>query len=410
MSRPPVNLRKLSDAPAAVTTAVDYAVQVADGYLKWLRDAAGPAVDSGRQPLLGKRVLEIGPGETLGTAALLACAGGQVSVADRFLATWDPDFHPTFVAALLPKAEARGWHLDPLRRMLADGGFAAVIDCYPVGVERIIDIEGQFDVVLSNAVLEHIEDLDVAAANLAVKTVPGGAGFHQVDFRDHRDFDRPLEFLTRGEEDFDRRRAEAHCEWGTRWRAADVAKAFASVGFSVRASVNLLASADYVADVRPRLQPQYAALTDEELKGISALFTLTRTSRAKPHGVEPEFFIEAWRGVVDLADNACSLAERFRRPNLEPAQDALVSLTNELQLFATLVEALRGPLAIDPRLLTIDNQTPDEQLTRLAGQVQALIDAQLNADWLGVADILEFDLQPLVRPWAPRVLSLGKVA
>ena len=88
----------------------------------------------------------------------------------------------------------------------------------------------------------------------------------------------------------------------------------------------------------------------------------------------------------------------------------MAALTNELRLFATLVEALRGPLAIDPELLTIDNQTPDEQLTRLAAQLQALIDAQTNGDWLGVADILEYDLEPLVRPWGPRVLAFGRVA
>ena len=410
MSLSPVNLRRQNTAPTAIATATDYALQVAGHYVNWLKGAFGPGADPA-QPLLGKRVLEIGPGATLGTAALLACAGAKMSVADRFLAPWNPEFHHLFFAELLRKIEARGDpHVERLRRMLSTGGFTEAMDCHAVGVERIIDIEGQFDAILSNAVLEHVEDLDVAAANLAAKTAPGGTGFHQVDFRDHRDFSRPLEFLARGEEDFEHRRTEAHCEWGARWRAADVAAAFAAVGFSVRVDVNMTASPEYLADVRPRLQPQFAGLSDEELGAISALFSVTRSSQPNPHGIEPEFFIEASRGVVDLANSAAALAARFRQADLETAQPALVALTNELRLFATLVEALRGPLAIDPQLLTIDNQTPDEQLNRLATQLQGLIVAQTNRDWLGVADILEYDLEPLVRPWGPRVLAFGRVA
>jgi hypothetical protein len=410
MSVPPVNLRRQNAAPSAIATATDYALQVAGHYVQWLKGAFGAGPDPS-QPLLGKRVLEIGPGATLGAPALLACAGASMSVADRFLAIWDPEFHPVFFTELLRKLEARGdQQTAPIRRMLSDGGFAGVMQCYAVGAERIIDIEGHFDAILSNAVLEHVEDLDVTAANLAAKTVPGGANFHQVDFRDHRDFSRPLEFLSHGEEDFELRRQEAHCEWGTRWRAADVGAAFAAVGFSVRVNVNMKASPEYLADIRPRLQPQFSALSDDELGTISALFSLTRKAQPHPHGIEPEFFIEASRGVVDLANNAHALAARFREADLDSAQPALAALTNELRLFATLVEALRGPLAIDPRLLTIDDLTPDQQLTRLESQLKGLVDAQINGDWLSVADILEHDLEPLVRPWGRRVLEFGRVA
>jgi hypothetical protein len=158
------------------------------------------------------------------------------------------------------------------------------------------------------------------------------------------------------------------------------------------------------------LLPQFAALSDAELGAISAMFSMTRQSQPHPRGIEPEFFIDASRGVIDLANNAGALAARFRQADLESAQPALAALTNELRLFATLVEALRGPLAIDPKLLTIDNQTPDEQLSRLESQLQGLIVAQTNADWLSVADILEHDLEPLVRPWGRRVLEFGRVA
>jgi len=56
------------------------------------------------------------------------------------------------------------------------------------------------DVVVSNSVLEHVQDVDAALAELARITRPGGFGVHGIDTLDHRWYGEPhlhpLEFLT----------------------------------------------------------------------------------------------------------------------------------------------------------------------------------------------------------------------
>lgn len=59
---------------------------------------------------------------------------------------------------------------------------------------------GSVDVVISHSVLEHVQDVDAALAELARITKPGGFGVHGIDTIDHRWYGEPdlhpLEFLT----------------------------------------------------------------------------------------------------------------------------------------------------------------------------------------------------------------------
>lgn len=275
----PVNHRKQDNSPAAINRAAAYSITVADGYLgHWSAYGRGTAGDGCQRPLAGVRVLELGPGATLGIPVLLACAGARVAVSDRFLAYWDPDFHPPFFQELLRRVDDRGSRFgEPIRHLLRRQAFTPdVVESFDYGAEDIHRIGRRFDLVLSNAVLEHVEDLQVTAGNIAAVTAPGGFGFHQVDFRDHRDYDQPLEYLTMPIDEFAALRRECFCECGATWRACDVAAAFTDAGLTVRTHVNLTTTPEYLAAIRPRLQPEFAALPDEELLATSALFITSR--------------------------------------------------------------------------------------------------------------------------------------
>ena len=280
----PVNYRVQDHSPAAIASAVDYAIGTADGFTKqWrsLEDRSDGRSDGPRTsslPLAGLRVLELGPGSSLGSAVLLACAGARVVTADRFEAEWDPRFHGRFYAEMLRRVEATqrpGAHV--IRRLLAAGRFVAdVVDCRPTPAEALGRLESNFDVVVSNAVLEHVEDLQATAASLAGVTVPGGYGLHQVDLRDHRSFDRPLEFLTLSRREYDEIRERSFCEHGCQWRLSAFVAAFEAAGFEVQARPNMFADPAYLADVRPRLAVDFAGLSDEDLSVTSVLLICRR--------------------------------------------------------------------------------------------------------------------------------------
>jgi SAM-dependent methyltransferase len=408
MAAAPVNQQKQRADPAAIAAATDYAIQVAGHYVSWLSQTWGLGADTPR-PLVGRRILELGPGPTLGAPALLACAGARVTVADRFLAGWDPDFHPEFLRALHDRLVDRGSdYCEPLLRMLEAADFRVVIECHAAGAEQLDRVDGVFDGVLSNAVLEHVEDLDATVRSLARKTAPGGCGFHQVDFRDHWSFDRPLEFLTENEQQFHADRDRGHCERGALWRQSDVVRAFEQGGFSVVAAPNLFASPEYVSEVRSRLQPRFAARSDEELRVISALFSVTRLQTAPMASTAPdEVFADASDGVEQIAVQIDLVADLFRRHNVGPANEGLARLSGDLRQFAQLVAMLGEGAGIDPTRLAINGVSPHAQLERLGRQLEDLVDAQSHEDWVTVADVLELDIQPMVRAWRERLLALA---
>lgn len=269
----PVNYRKPDAGAEAVARDAAYALQIADFY--------AAALPGGAAALRGARVLELGPGQSLGSAALLACTGARVTVADRYLAAWDADYHPAVFRALLKQVQAGRPDLSPapLRALLDAGDFAPdVLACLHVGTERLDGVpDGAFDVVLSNAVFEHVEDVPAALANLARVTAPGGVHVHQVDFRDHRDFGRPLEFLTLDGPAFAAEFRERRGECGNRWRHGALADAFRVAGFDVLdVRANMHAEPDYLDDLRPRLHPDYRELTPEALSVISACLVARR--------------------------------------------------------------------------------------------------------------------------------------
>jgi SAM-dependent methyltransferase len=274
----PVNQRKQNHSDEAIAAAADYAFVVADGFISWWR-AFGPIeARTAARPLAGVDVLELGPGPSLGTAVVLACAGARVTVADRFTATWDPAYHVPFYEAVLNRLTDRpGFDAEPVRQLLASASFAPqVVASHAVAAEELWRIGQRFDVVFSNATLEHVQDLQRASANLAAVTRTGGLGLHQVDLRDHRDFERPLEYLTVSAAEFTGIREAVGCECGGQWRTVDYCAAFREAGFDAEALVNLRTSAEYAADLRPRLHLEFAHYADDELSAISALFVLRR--------------------------------------------------------------------------------------------------------------------------------------
>jgi ubiquinone/menaquinone biosynthesis C-methylase UbiE len=89
--------------------------------------------------------------------------------------------------------------------------------------------DGEADVVMSNAFLEHIPDVSRGIREMARITKPGGFSVHNIDLTDHRRYNGergPLDFLTEAE-------GESMVAGSNRLRAHEFAKLFESEGFEV---------------------------------------------------------------------------------------------------------------------------------------------------------------------------------
>jgi Methyltransferase domain len=248
---------------------VDYALQLISSYQQ---DIARAGRDTSELS-----ILELGPGINLGPALLLVGLGARVAVADRFLVGWDRFYHPRFYRRLRERTRLPTSALDAV---IAAGQYGANVVRLHKPVEMLVGPanSASFDLVLSTAVLEHVYDFDKAARALAELTRAGGTHFHQIDFRDHKNFSRPLEFLL-----FDAASYPAHSSGGrrgNRWRLSECLRAFGENGLHVDdVEKNDLTNDAYLDEFVPRLRASsspYRAFPREDLQVLGARVRLTR--------------------------------------------------------------------------------------------------------------------------------------
>ena len=217
---------------------------------------------------------------------MLACLGAQVMVADRFLAPWDDNYHPRFYALLREWIEKNHANADltPLNIILSSGRYSAEsIRLFTTPLEKLDGVQkASVDVVLSNAVLEHLADPLPAFRQLARVSKPGALGYHQVDFRDHNDFSKPLEFLLSEDRSFAKEFSQRHGERGNRFRPAEYSTFFEKTGFRVlQFSPSCNADKEYLVEFLPRLQSaagsKYQHEQVDNLRVIGGLFCVKKT-------------------------------------------------------------------------------------------------------------------------------------
>jgi SAM-dependent methyltransferase len=242
--------------------AAAYEIAVAKTYVAHLKSLG---IDTS-----GAEVLEIGPGSTPGAALILASNGARVTVTDRFMCKWEERRHPRILRSILSLWAAP---LPAVSASLSERAFAIAQIAAPA--EDLPIADNRFDAVISNAVLEHVEDIRAVCKELFRVTKIGGVHSHQVDFRDHRHFSTPLEPLITelppGPNYKD--------EYGTLLRCSELERIFQEAGFGVKTDINMLADESYFSDFLPRLRTSrspYRDWPEQDLRILGAKFSLRK--------------------------------------------------------------------------------------------------------------------------------------
>jgi hypothetical protein len=246
----PVNHRSSTYDGRDVAADARYELSIAESYLNTLPE--------GRASLQGKSVLELGPGLSFGTILVLRAFGARSAhVADRFLAPFHADYHPKVYRLLAQMVQEKYPDIDNgiLLEAADKGHVPDIVQTCDKPLEELGSVFQNIDITVSNAVFEHLYDQFQAIKVLHAITAEGGIGLHQVDFRDHRDFSRPLEYLFLNDVEFAHLFEISHGECGQRTRPFQMDAMFNIAGFrTVKFHANMEAEPAYLEDVRQRLQ------------------------------------------------------------------------------------------------------------------------------------------------------------
>lgn len=196
---------------------------------RMLKDAAAKI----GKPLTG-RILEIGACGHPGMALLLLLGGAEkvclnnvFPIVNRLPESWAQNATVLMRLAGLAKRD-----LNDIVERRSDGDFAvkeALLDLPPPSpCENLRFGDSSYDMIFSNAVLEHVREPIDVLRNLHRMLAPNGWFVHAIDLRDHRDFNKPLEFLALSEAAY-----RTEDPYGNRHRASDWLRDFAASGFSV---------------------------------------------------------------------------------------------------------------------------------------------------------------------------------
>ena len=275
----PVNFRQLDYSIEKIKSDVEYSANIGSSYLYLMRENG---ID-----VKNKTILEIGPGINFGSILFLACFGANVAVVDRFLAPWEEKYHCEFYKLFqiwiennFPEADT-----SPITIIRSNNGYSPdVIKRYQTPLEDLQGIEdNSIDIIFSNAVLEHLFHPEQSFSELSRVSKPGALGYHQVDFRDHFDFSKPLEFLLIGDDEYKEEMVLNHCERGNRYRSIEYSDLFKKNMFQlIKFEPNIFASDDYLDNFMVKVKDSdntsHIRYDREELKIVSGYFIVQKVA------------------------------------------------------------------------------------------------------------------------------------
>jgi len=119
-----------------------------------------------------------------------------------------------------------------------------------------------------------------------------------------------------------------------------------------------------------------------------------------PHTLIERCLGEAAATVGSLCDAALQIADDFRGHDIETANRNLAGLADGLRSLMGIIGAAGLALRMDLQTVSCDGRPVSGMVTEFTGFLESLIAAQQSGDWITVADVLQYDIEPALRRWA----------
>jgi hypothetical protein len=145
-----------------------------------------------------------------------------------------------------------------------------------------------------------------------------------------------------------------------------------------------------------------------------AITPLNKVATIEFDAIEPAALVaasvnEARDGLAGLRKHTLEVARRFRGTRVANANQGLAELTQGLGTLVALIDTLGGALGIRIEALAANGRPIVALIDDLGQPLVAVGEAQAQEDWVTVADILEFDLEPALGHCEPLFDALTAV-
>jgi hypothetical protein len=130
-----------------------------------------------------------------------------------------------------------------------------------------------------------------------------------------------------------------------------------------------------------------------------ASFSRIEVDTGEPSLLARQSLADAAMALSELAQAAKLVADGFRRADVSPAVQGLQLVTQNLLTVFQVIAAASVPLTDDFGALGQQGLSIADLSAELDGHTKELIEAQQSGDWVQLADILEYDLEPLLTRW-----------
>jgi hypothetical protein len=170
---------------------------------------------------------------------------------------------------------------------------------------------------------------------------------------------------------------------------------------------------DLIASVDSNLAPTGHVVTDVRLNGVDepafrdpglgtrplTCFSDISIETGAPSVLARRCLADAAAALTDLQQAARTAADGFRCDSVDDAQRGLEEISQGLLVVVRIVAAaglaLRGEIeSADEKGRSISSLSAE-----LDSVIRDLVEGQQDGDWLRVADILEYDLDPMLTVW-----------
>lgn len=220
-----------------------------------------------------KTVLEYGPGDILGVALLFHAYGAKtIHCVDRFplnkISEKNILVYQALINCLTGDEKQRAMNVFNVPGNPESGFNRNVIE-YSVTHSGLSGKTNAYDLIISRAVLEHVNDLDATFLDIKNALKPAGTSIHKVDLKSHGlDRYQPFDFLTWSNASY--RLMYSHKGFPNRWRVNKYVQAAKNARLSItHLAPNETLGLEKIDTIKPYLAEDFRDVSKEELSWLS---------------------------------------------------------------------------------------------------------------------------------------------